>query len=592
MRERIPRAEGRRPRPRGDQVVRLRAAAGDLQRHRRAQARAGADRQTLGPRARARRRQRRVRLARDRQLGEVPPGDVAGAHRRLAPAPAATSDRRHANSTAATDVARFRLDTPARIGMLIARVGAREQLRAEPDALGAEREHRARGQLARRQRRAVAGRAPAAAARRPRARRARARRATGSAKCSPAAPRSASGCPRVVAAGAQHAGGVGGRGDAHARPHVAEVARVLEQHDAARRARRRARRPRSTRRRCGERDHAGRRRQRRELREHARARPRARARGSRCAWSGASCSARRREPLDVAADDLVHVGAEAQRVLERVKPFEHGELRIAPGAAEARDQRAFLHAAIMSAEMKLEGIHHITAITGDALGNVEFYTGVLGPADGQEERQPGRPDRLPPVLRRRRGLAGDGPDVLRVPRRGARASPAPAWSTGSSGGSPRRASLEFWEERLEDARRRPSSSPRTAACASPTPRGSSTSSCVATAPDAAAARDRAGDPRRARAAGLRRRARVQPPTRRAARGLLLDTLGFTTSDGQSWEVRGEQRGSFYAYDPAPPEALAGQGAGTRAPRRVRGARRGRGGVARARRRRPARIRRR
>src|ERR1700730_13309829 len=28
--------------------------------------------------------------------------------------------------------------------------------------------------------------------------------------------------------------------------------------------------------------------------------------------------------------------------------------------------------------MKLEGIHHITAITGDAPGNVEFYAGALG----------------------------------------------------------------------------------------------------------------------------------------------------------------------------------------------------------------------
>src|SRR3712207_9032886 len=28
--------------------------------------------------------------------------------------------------------------------------------------------------------------------------------------------------------------------------------------------------------------------------------------------------------------------------------------------------------------MKLEGIHHITCITGDAPGNVGFYTGVLG----------------------------------------------------------------------------------------------------------------------------------------------------------------------------------------------------------------------
>src|ERR1700682_1225219 len=28
--------------------------------------------------------------------------------------------------------------------------------------------------------------------------------------------------------------------------------------------------------------------------------------------------------------------------------------------------------------MKLDGIHHITAITGDALGNVDFYARVLG----------------------------------------------------------------------------------------------------------------------------------------------------------------------------------------------------------------------
>ncbi len=28
--------------------------------------------------------------------------------------------------------------------------------------------------------------------------------------------------------------------------------------------------------------------------------------------------------------------------------------------------------------MRLEGIHHITAITADAVGNVDFYAGVLG----------------------------------------------------------------------------------------------------------------------------------------------------------------------------------------------------------------------
>ena len=28
--------------------------------------------------------------------------------------------------------------------------------------------------------------------------------------------------------------------------------------------------------------------------------------------------------------------------------------------------------------MKLEGVHHVTCITGDAPGNVEFYAGTLG----------------------------------------------------------------------------------------------------------------------------------------------------------------------------------------------------------------------
>ena len=67
--------------------------------------------------------------------------------------------------------------------------------------------------------------------------------------------------------------------------------------------------------------------------------------------------------------------------------------------------------------MKLEGIHHITAITGDAPRNVEFYAGALGPADGEEDGQPGRPDRLPPLLRRREGLPRRRPHVLRVPGR-------------------------------------------------------------------------------------------------------------------------------------------------------------------------------
>src|ERR687898_1735404 len=32
----------------------------------------------------------------------------------------------------------------------------------------------------------------------------------------------------------------------------------------------------------------------------------------------------------------------------------------------------------MTGDMRLEGIHHVTAITGDAQGNVDFYAGTLG----------------------------------------------------------------------------------------------------------------------------------------------------------------------------------------------------------------------
>ena len=65
----------------------------------------------------------------------------------------------------------------------------------------------------------------------------------------------------------------------------------------------------------------------------------------------------------------------------------------------------------------------------------------------------------------------------------------------------------------------------------------------------AAARALARDPRRARAAGLRRRARLQqrPAAQRAA--ARRDARLRRATAGESWEVRGERRGSIYAYDP-------------------------------------------
>ena len=70
--------------------------------------------------------------------------------------------------------------------------------------------------------------------------------------------------------------------------------------------------------------------------------------------------------------------------------------------------------------MELDGIHHITCITADAPGERRLLRARAGAAAGQEDRQLRRPGRLPPVLRGRAGRAGIDPDLLRVPRRGAR----------------------------------------------------------------------------------------------------------------------------------------------------------------------------
>ena len=102
-------------------------------------------------------------------------------------------------------------------------------------------------------------------------------------------------------------------------------------------------------------------------------------------------------------------------------------------------------------------------------------------AAGQEDGQPGRPDRLPPLLRRRARLGGRGPDVLRVRR---------THGTGRAGaGMVHRIahrvasadSLDFWEQRLGDEGVATSRAGGDA-CASPTPRASRTSSSSSTCP--------------------------------------------------------------------------------------------------------------
>ncbi len=102
--------------------------------------------------------------------------------------------------------------------------------------------------------------------------------------------------------------------------------------------------------------------------------------------------------------------------------------------------------------MGLDGIHHVTAITADAQGTLDFYVRLHGAAAGEEDGQLRRAGHVPPLPRRRDRLAGQHPHLLRDPRRPRSGRP------GAGHDPPRRlaggastASLDFWAERLADA---------------------------------------------------------------------------------------------------------------------------------------------
>jgi glyoxalase family protein len=209
-------------------------------------------------------------------------------------------------------------------------------------------------------------------------------------------------------------------------------------------------------------------------------------------------------------------------------------------------------------QMKLEGIHHITAITGDAVGNVEFYTGVLGlrmvkqtvnqddPTVyhlfyGDDDGSPGMDLTFFEYPGAARGTPGAGM-VHRIVWRVASTEAIAFWATrlSEAGVEP----IELSEQRLRFA----------------DPEGLEYELAVTDVADAPLRASAPGIPAEHALQGFDGvRAYSADPAQSTA--LLGETLGFTSEDGQSWEVRGEQRGSFYAYDP-PPQATPVQGAGS------------------------------
>jgi glyoxalase family protein len=207
--------------------------------------------------------------------------------------------------------------------------------------------------------------------------------------------------------------------------------------------------------------------------------------------------------------------------------------------------------------VKLEGIHHITAITGDAQRNVEFYAGTLG------------------LRLVKKTVNQDDPTVYHLFYADDAGSPGadltffeyPGSPTGRAGaGMVHRivsrvasaASLDFWDDRLAAAGAQPR---RTEAGLLFTdPEGlehelvvdaSGDEPLVAEAPDI--------PPEHALLGFEGVRAYASEPSRSAP--LLRDALGFEGGEAGQWAVRGDERGGSYLYDRAPAERPL-QGAGT------------------------------
>ena len=198
--------------------------------------------------------------------------------------------------------------------------------------------------------------------------------------------------------------------------------------------------------------------------------------------------------------------------------------------------------------MQLEGIHHITAITGDAPANVEFYVGVLGlrmvkKTVNQDDPtvyhlfyaddagSPGADLTFFEYPGARRGAAGTGM-VHRI-----------VWRVGSA------AAIDFWQQRLTALGVAVQRSDGALTFADL--EGLAHELVVATVPDAPLVADAPGIPREHALQGFDGvRAFATDPGQSSA--LLHETLGFTGGEDGSWEVRGEQRGGRYAYGPPPP----------------------------------------
>jgi glyoxalase family protein len=206
--------------------------------------------------------------------------------------------------------------------------------------------------------------------------------------------------------------------------------------------------------------------------------------------------------------------------------------------------------------MRLDAIHHVTCITGDAPRNVDFYTRILGLRLVKKTVNQDDPTVYHLFYADEQGSAGSDITFFEYPnaRRG-RAGAGMVHRISFRVGSAE--AVDFWAERLGAEGVPVERDDRSLRFVDS--EGLGLELLAEETEDEPLIADHPEIPREHALQGFAGvRAYTDDVDR--SRGFLEQTLGFEP-DGDRWEIRGEERGSFYGYDEPPTERGVG-GAGT------------------------------
>ena len=201
--------------------------------------------------------------------------------------------------------------------------------------------------------------------------------------------------------------------------------------------------------------------------------------------------------------------------------------------------------------MNLEGIHHVTCITGNAPANVDFYTGVLGLRLVKKSVNQDDPTVYHLFYADEKGSAGSDITFFEYPgagpgRAGAGFVHTVVWRVASG------EALDFWAARL--GVERAGDLVRFA-----DPEGLQHELVVANVPDEPLIADHPEIPAAVALQGFEG-VRAYARNAELRTGPLLDALGFEHKEDTTWEARGESRGGWIEYEDAPADpGLPGAG---------------------------------